>query len=38
MRELRGDYERLQDLTAVPGIKERKLRELEKYLTVGPAP
>lgn len=38
MRESRGDFERLQDLTAVPGIKERKLRDLEKYLTVGPAP
>jgi DNA uptake protein ComE-like DNA-binding protein len=38
MRELRGDYERLQDLTAVPGIKERKLRNLEKYLVVGPMP
>lgn len=38
MRELRGDYERLADLTAVPGIKERKLRDLEKYLVVGPMP
>jgi competence protein ComEA len=38
MRESRGNYERLQDLTAVPGIKERKLRDLQKYLTVEPAP
>lgn len=38
LRQLRGKFERLSDLTVVPGIKERKLRDLEKYLTVGPVP
>jgi DNA uptake protein ComE-like DNA-binding protein len=34
LRQLRGKFGGLADLTAVPGIKERKLRDLEKYLTV----
>jgi len=38
IRELRGGFERLWDLTAVPGIKEKKLRNLEKYLAAGPMP
>jgi competence ComEA-like helix-hairpin-helix protein len=38
MRQLRGKFERLADLTAVPGIKEKKLRNLEQYLSVGPIP
>ncbi|TSA44221.1 MAG: helix-hairpin-helix domain-containing protein [Deltaproteobacteria bacterium] len=38
LRGLRGKFEGLADLTAVPGIKERKLRNLEKYLTVGKVP
>ena len=33
-----GKYARLADLTTVPGIKEKKLRELEKYMTVRPLP
>jgi len=37
LRQLRGRFEGLADLTAVPGIKERKLRDLEKYLMVEPA-
>jgi len=38
LRQLRGKFRGLADLTAVPGIKERKLRNLEKYLAVGPMP
>jgi hypothetical protein len=38
LRQLRGEFGELADLTAVPGIKERKLRDLEKYLAVGPMP
>jgi competence ComEA-like helix-hairpin-helix protein len=34
-RELRGKYVELADLTAISGIKEKKLQRLEKYLTVG---
>jgi competence ComEA-like helix-hairpin-helix protein len=34
-RELRGKYVGLADLTAISGIKEKKLQRLEKYLTVG---
>ena len=36
LRQLRGKFGGLEELTAVPGIKERKLRTLEKYLSVGP--
>ena len=38
LRNLRGAFERLEDLTDVPGIKGKKLQSLEKYLFVGPAP
>lgn len=38
LRQLRGKFGGLADLTAVPGIKERKLRDLEKYLAVVPMP
>jgi len=38
LRNLRGEFERLEDLKAVPGIKEKKLQSLEKYLFVGPTP
>jgi hypothetical protein len=38
LRHSRGSFERLSDLIVVPGIKERKLRDFEKYLTVGPVP
>jgi competence protein ComEA len=38
LRNLKGEFERLEDLKAVPGIKEKKLQNLEKYLFVGPAP
>jgi competence ComEA-like helix-hairpin-helix protein len=38
LRNLRGEFERLEDLKAVPGIKEKKLQNLEKYLFVKPAP
>jgi competence ComEA-like helix-hairpin-helix protein len=36
LRILRGAFEGLEDLKAVPGIKEKKLQALEKYLFVGP--
>jgi hypothetical protein len=35
LRNLKGAFEGLEDLKAVPGIKERKLQNLEKYLFVG---
>jgi competence ComEA-like helix-hairpin-helix protein len=38
LRNLRGEFERFEDLKAVPGIKEKKLQNLEKYLFVEPAP
>jgi len=38
LRNLRGEFERFEDLKAVPGIKEKKLQSLEKYLFVGPTP
>ena len=38
LRQLRGKFAGLAELTAVPGIKEKKLRVLEKYLSVGPLP
>ena len=38
LRQLRGKFGGLEELTAVPGIKEKKLRNLEKYLSVGPIP
>jgi competence protein ComEA len=37
-RQMRGKFGELEELTAVPGIKEKKLRTLEKYLFVGPIP
>ncbi len=36
LRQLKGQFRELSELTAVPGIKERKLRSLEKYLSLGP--
>ncbi len=38
LRQLRGKFMALEELTAIPGIKERKLRMLEKYLSVEPIP
>jgi len=38
LRQLRGEFGGVEELTAVPGIKERKLRNIEKYLSVGPVP
>jgi len=38
LRQSRGRFDRLSDLTAVSGIKEKRLRALEKYLTVGTSP
>jgi competence protein ComEA len=38
LRQLRGKFGGLNELTAVPGIKGKKLRNLEKYLSVGPIP
>lgn len=38
LRQLRGKFGGLEELTAVPGIKEKKLRTLGKYLSVGPIP
>ncbi len=35
LRRSRGKFEELEELKAIPGIKEKKLRQLEKYLTVG---
>ena len=36
LRQLRGKFGGLEELSAVPGIKGKKLRTLEKYLSVGP--
>ena len=38
LRQLRGEFRGLEELTAVPGIKGKKLRNIEKYLSVGPIP
>jgi competence ComEA-like helix-hairpin-helix protein len=38
VRQLKGKFDRLADLTTVPGIKGKKLESLEKYLSVGPVP
>jgi competence protein ComEA len=38
LRRLRGKFGGLEELTAVPGIKGKKLRNLEKYLSVGRIP
>ena len=35
LRQLRGEFEGLEELTMVPGIKGKKLQNLEKYLSVG---
>ena len=36
LRQLRGGFRGLEELTAVPGIKEKKLRLLEKHLWIEP--
>lgn len=38
LRQARGGFDSLSDLTAVSGIKEKRLRALEKHLTVGTSP
>ncbi|MCL5808790.1 MAG: helix-hairpin-helix domain-containing protein [Deltaproteobacteria bacterium] len=38
LRQQRRKFGGLEELTAVPGIKNRKLRILEKYLSVEPIP
>ncbi|MEW6335661.1 MAG: helix-hairpin-helix domain-containing protein [Thermodesulfobacteriota bacterium] len=38
LRQSRGGFDSLSDLTAVSGIKEKRLRALEKYLTAGTSP
>jgi DNA uptake protein ComE-like DNA-binding protein len=38
LRRERGRFEDLSDLAAIPGIREKKLAELEKYLTVKTTP
>ena len=38
LRELRRQFESVSDLIAVQGIKEKKLNNLKKYLTVKPLP
>jgi competence ComEA-like helix-hairpin-helix protein len=38
LRQLRRQFESVSDLMAVPGIKEKKLNNLKKYLTVRPEP
>jgi len=38
LRQTRKKFESVSDLTAVRGIKERKLNNLKKYLMVRPAP
>lgn len=35
LRQEKGRFDALADLTRIPGIKDKKLRQLEKYLTVG---
>jgi len=35
VRQEKGKIERLADLTTIPGIKDKKVRQLEKYLAVG---
>jgi len=37
-RRMAGKFSEVSDLTAVPGIKEKKLNALKKYLTVGSTP
>jgi hypothetical protein len=37
-RKMIGKFTILSDLTTVPGIKEKKLNVLKKYLTIGSAP
>jgi len=38
LRETRKKFESVSDLTAVRGIKEKKLNNLKKYLIIRPAP
>jgi len=38
LRQERGRFEEISDLTAVRGIKEKRLNDLKKYLTVKSAP
>jgi len=38
LRQLRRQFESVSDLMAVQGIKEKKLNNLKKYLTVKPVP
>ena len=38
LRQTRKKFESVSDLTAIRGIKERKLNNLKKYLMVRPAP
>lgn len=38
LRQVQGTFKSMSDLTAVRGIKEKKLSSLKKYLTVRPAP
>jgi competence ComEA-like helix-hairpin-helix protein len=37
-RESRGKFETLSELTTIPGIKDKKLNSLKKYLMVGSIP
>lgn len=37
-RQMVGKFTVLSDLTTVPGIKEKKLNNLKKYLTIGSTP
>jgi competence ComEA-like helix-hairpin-helix protein len=38
LRQLRSKFESVSELMTVPGIKEKKLNNLKKYLTVRPDP
>ncbi len=38
LRQERGRFEEISDLTAVRGIKEKRLNDLKKYLTVKSVP
>jgi competence ComEA-like helix-hairpin-helix protein len=38
LRQERGRFEEISDLTAVWGIKEKRVNDLKKYLTVKSAP
>jgi competence protein ComEA len=38
VRQARGKFDTLSDLTTIPGIKEKRLDGLKKYITIGSIP